>query len=688
MNNQEKLISQFENQKKPKAEIEMRGKHMVYGSERFESATSNNHNKILFTDTRKIAKVVLGKDVALVLPKNPDAIPKWAGYPTHQESWLPLWFVLLNHAQHRTPEELIYRQKLNERLSAEDRELMRKALIYKANEFWQAYKRDVETKDPRKKYKNITRIVQDILLYVDAPEIVIENQEEYLISHKLFPIIQRANELRRGIGLERTDDLENQVEQVLAEYTKQVGEEESARAYKELREKLLQDSSNELVILAPDKNITDAEFYAELASYDLLMSEDEHDQDVVSIIPSLNEPQFHQLDTKFGPKLAHERRIDVVAISEDLGVWDIVRKGKESYQPISMILMTHTKPETEAGAKMQERLQKELTPQFVAHHYLGAAEEFLHRDAWGKSFVKRYKNEKVKQIKKVIPLYRIACDLLPRAVYMLKTGKFPAGIENEELWEIGEIKEEANKIQEHFKRQDATQEELAELAKAVELKLQKWFNETDYLLFLENMEKMDQLKTLDNGERLQEIVWLTREITEIVPSEQIKKIRNAIAMAVNRHKEQRREGGEMYANHVLRVGKRAAEYAQMRGIGAEFVQAAILHDILEDTNTNEEEIEKKFDKEILKIVKAVSHKDEKEPDEKYLNRVTTGGKLAVLVKRFDRLENLNDLAKAPKEFRLRKLRELEQVLPIWHRIDPEGAVEIEKITHEILSEES
>lgn len=686
MSDQEKLTPLIE--QKESKETEPRKKHMVYGSERFESATVNNHNEVLLTDTRKITKIVLGRDVALVLPKNPDAIPKWACYPTHQESWLPLWFVLLNHAQHKTPEELAYRQRLNERLTSEDRELMRKALIYKANEFWRAYKQDTETKEPRKKYKNITRIVQDILLYVDAPETVIENQEEYLTSHHLFPIIQKANELRRGVGLERASDLETQVEQVLSNYTKQAGGEESRKAYEELQEKLLRSSSDELVILVPDKNIADAELYADLVSYDLLMSEDEHDQDVVSIVSSLDEPQFHQLDAKFGPKLAHERRMDVIAVPENLGVWDVVRGGKESYQPISMILMTHAKPETEAAVKMQEQLQRELTPQFVAHHYLGAAEEFLHRDAWGKSFAKRFEDGKVKQIKKVIPLYRVACDLLPRAVYMLKTGKFPANVENDELWEIGETKEEAEKIQGHFKRQDVTQKELAELSKAIEAKFRKWFNDTDYLLFLENMEKMGQLETLTDGKQLQEAVRLTEQITELVPREQTEKIREAIAMAISRYKEQHREGGEMYANHVLRVGRRAAELAKSQGLGADFIQAAILHDILEDTPTTEEEVRSRFGEKILEIVKAVSHKDEDEPDEEYLNRVAKGGNLAVLVKRLDRLENLNDLNKAPKEFRLRKLRELEQAIPIWQRIDPEGAAEIEKITHEMLSKES
>lgn len=597
---------------------------------------------------------------------------------------------MLNHAQHRTPEEFAYRQKLNERLTSEDRELMRKALIYKANEFWQKYKADTETKEPRKKYKNITRIVQDILLYVDAPEMVIENQEEYLINHRLFPLIRRANELRRGIGLEQAGDLEAQVEQVLTDYTKQVGSDESKKSYEELQKKLLQSSSDELVVLVPDKNITDAELYANLASYDLLMSEDEHDQDVISIFPSLKEPQFYQLDIKFGPKLAHERRMDVIAVPENLGVWDVVSDGKESYQPISMIIMTHTKPETEAGIKMQERFQKELNPQFVAHHYLGAAEEFLHRDAWGKSFAKRFESGKIKQIKKVIPLYRVACDLLPRAVYMLKTGKFPAGIKNDELWEIGETIEEAKKIQEHFERQDATQEELTELARAIEAKFQKWFNDTDYLLFLENMEKMGQLATLTSGKQLQEAVRVARQITEITPSEQTEKVREAIALAISRHKEKHREGGETYANHVLRVGKRAAEYAQEQKLEnpAKLIQIAILHDILEDTPTEQDELGRRFGDEVIRIVQALSHIDENEPDEEYLGRVEQGGELAILVKRFDRIENLNDLAKAPKEFRVQKLRELEQVLPIWRKMDPEGAVEIEKIMKEMLMKEN
>ena len=84
---------------------------MFYGSEGFESVEGNNHNIVLFADTNKTAKLALGKDVALLLPSDPEKVNFWSGYPTHQESWLPIWFILLNHPQHKTPEELNYRKK-------------------------------------------------------------------------------------------------------------------------------------------------------------------------------------------------------------------------------------------------------------------------------------------------------------------------------------------------------------------------------------------------------------------------------------------------------------------------------------------------------------------------------------------------------------------------------------------------
>ena len=70
--------------------------------------------------------------------------------------------------------------------------------------------------------------------------------------------------------------------------------------------------------------------------------------------------------------------------------------------------------------------------------------------------------------------------------------------------------------------------------------------------------------------------------------------------------------------------------------------------------------------------------EEEQADEVYLSRVANGGRNAVLTKRFDRLDNIKALANAPAEFRAMKLAEIRSALPIWYRIDPDGACEIEK----------
>jgi GTP pyrophosphokinase len=160
----------------------------------------------------------------------------------------------------------------------------------------------------------------------------------------------------------------------------------------------------------------------------------------------------------------------------------------------------------------------------------------------------------------------------------------------------------------------------------------------------------------------------------------MKKVLEAIEFAFLKHLGQERPGGEPQFAHVLRVAKLAEECAQWLSpeSGEVLVVSEILHDVLEDTPTTDAEICKKFGDEVAKIVRALSHESEEEPDEVYLRRVARGGKIAVLAKRFDRLDNLRSLATMPAEFRERKLAEVRSALPIWREIDPDGALEIEK----------
>jgi len=80
----------------------------------------------------------------------------------------------------------------------------------------------------------------------------------------------------------------------------------------------------------------------------------------------------------------------------------------------------------------------------------------------------------------------------------------------------------------------------------------------------------------------------------------------ALHFAANKHRDQRRKGAEAspYINHLIE----AAEL--LSGVGGvsdlPTLQAAILHDTLEDTTTTPEELDKIFGPEVRRIVEEVS----------------------------------------------------------------------------------
>lgn len=170
----------------------------------------------------------------------------------------------------------------------------------------------------------------------------------------------------------------------------------------------------------------------------------------------------------------------------------------------------------------------------------------------------------------------------------------------------------------------------------------------------------------------------------------MKKILAALVFAQERHKGQTRPGGESQMDHVIRVAFRAVQFTYDENIpgddAEDLIMSALLHDVLEDTGTTDNELAEQFGERVAKIVRAVSHEEEEEPDEVYLRRVLAGGRLAVIVKRCDRLDNLNTLRHAPLEFRKCKLAEIRAALSLWHEIDPDGAPLIEELLQEVEHE--
>ena len=68
--------------------------------------------------------------------------------------------------------------------------------MYKALDFIEKF--NTSDAPPKKKYKNLLRIVQDNLLYQDVDLPFIENHDELLHNSKLNDIIQEINNARRG----------------------------------------------------------------------------------------------------------------------------------------------------------------------------------------------------------------------------------------------------------------------------------------------------------------------------------------------------------------------------------------------------------------------------------------------------------------------------------------------------------
>ena len=80
-------------------------------------------------------------------------------------------------------------------------------------------------------------------------------------------------------------------------------------------------------------------------------------------------------------------------------------------------------------------------------------------------------------------------------------------------------------------------------------------------------------------------------------------IRKAFDIAADAHKDQRRKTGEPYVYHPIAVAKIVANEI---GLGAYSIAAALLHDVVEDTDYSFADIEQIFGETITKIVNGLT----------------------------------------------------------------------------------
>nr|XP_022303701.1 guanosine-3',5'-bis(diphosphate) 3'-pyrophosphohydrolase MESH1-like [Crassostrea virginica] len=116
--------------------------------------------------------------------------------------------------------------------------------------------------------------------------------------------------------------------------------------------------------------------------------------------------------------------------------------------------------------------------------------------------------------------------------------------------------------------------------------------------------------------------------------------------AAIKHKDQKRKDkeGTPYINHPIGVANILTQEAGISDVAV--IQAALLHDTVEDTNTTFEEIQEHFGEEVTGIVREVT--DDKnlpklERKQKQIEHAPHASYKAKLVKLADKLYNLRDL---------------------------------------------
>ncbi|MCO6485610.1 MAG: bifunctional (p)ppGpp synthetase/guanosine-3',5'-bis(diphosphate) 3'-pyrophosphohydrolase [Saprospiraceae bacterium] len=150
-------------------------------------------------------------------------------------------------------------------------------------------------------------------------------------------------------------------------------------------------------------------------------------------------------------------------------------------------------------------------------------------------------------------------------------------------------------------------------------------------------------------------------------------IRKAYNLAVEAHARQRRKSGEPYILHPIAVARICAEEI---GLGPTAIIAALLHDVVEDTEYSLEDIRQRFGERIGMIVDGLTKLDsaynsESPQAENFRKVLSTLVKdvRVVLIKMADRLHNMRTLGAMPRHRQLAIAAETNYIYaPLAHRL--------------------
>ncbi len=183
------------------------------------------------------------------------------------------------------------------------------------------------------------------------------------------------------------------------------------------------------------------------------------------------------------------------------------------------------------------------------------------------------------------------------------------------------------------------------------------------------------------NERLESLTILKKykvllgALKEKTTKEERKKFSKAFALAVDAHKDMRRKSGEPYIYHPIAVAEIVAKEINL---GTTSMIAALLHDVVEDTDYSIDDIKDMFGEEVANIVYGLTKIEDIVMDDsqsvqaenfKKILLYTVGDVRVILIKLADRLHNMRTLSSMSPEKQLKIASETQFFfVPIAHRL--------------------
>ncbi len=167
---------------------------------------------------------------------------------------------------------------------------------------------------------------------------------------------------------------------------------------------------------------------------------------------------------------------------------------------------------------------------------------------------------------------------------------------------------------------------------------------------------------------------LEEKLQQMVHPVDLGRIHAAYEVAKTAHSGQKRKDGSPYVTHCVA----AADIAADMGLDEDSIVAALLHDVIEDTNLQHEDIARQFGNSVADIVEGVtkltrvqytSKEDEQMENLRKMLMAMAKDIRVILIKIADRLHNMRTMAyQSPAKQRTKSLETMEIYAPIAHRL--------------------